>query len=123
MRIIFRKECMRHLFLLVLLTACGQSNNPITPDFSNCAVINKCTHANVPGYVCQPENYLKSNSVYIPAQFFMGKSCLITMQDYEASPGCDPSNPSQVCGGGWGNGGQSHPCCQTIQGPGPAITI
>lgn len=98
------------LILLLVLQACGKASDPVPVSLgsladSECKIEDVCTYANVPGYECQT---VRMNSE---------TTCVITKEDYEFSPGCDPSNPDKTCQA-WGHA--PYPCCQTIQGPGPS---
>lgn len=101
--------------LFLVFSGCGNSPAEIAPittgtDDSQCATVDVCTNADVPGYACKA---LRHDVAY------QGYACVIAKEDFQTSPSCDPSNPSQVCqGGGWGAPSVSYPCCESIQGPG-----
>jgi hypothetical protein len=109
-----------------MLTACGQaqpspSTNVTSATAAPCVIRNSCTYQNVPGYQCLGTlwNSETGNGASLPASFYQGATCVITYEDWQTTPGCDVNNPNQMCGGGWAGNAPS-PCCQAIQGPGPA---
>lgn len=118
--------------LMSLMIGCGQAPaaNQLSatqlPE-SDCVVKDDCTYSDVAGYQCQALRYDvdAGDGASLPASFFNGASCVITKQDYQTSPDCDPTSPSQMCsvGGGWGSAPAEYPCCQLVQGPGAPVSM
>jgi hypothetical protein len=106
------------VLIALILSACGKESQSLSEAFnvanlkdSECQIKDSCTHANVAGYVCETVRYNVQDR------------CVITKQDFQTDPHCDPSHPNATCSSGaWGGKQTSFPCCQTIQGPGPAAT-
>jgi hypothetical protein len=110
---------------MLILTGCGKDpeqggNNFSLPDAA-CEIRDVCTYVNVPGYQCEATrwNTDSGNGTALPASFFGGAPCVITKDDWQTDPKCDPS---QTCTG-WGVSGNTVSCCDSVQGPGPASVM
>lgn len=119
------------LFEVFILMGCGQV--PITTNSIDnaCRIIDTCTYDPITQkskYECQALMFQPTlgDGATISYLDYAGAPCIITKQDYQIvqiDPNCSITNPTNLCGTGWGG---THPpfipCCemQTLQGPGPA---